>query len=174
MRTRAGQSGFTLVEMLISMVLLSIILAAIAAAIRGALTSYATNGHIADVNQMARVVLTRIRREVRRAESVDHSAPANKLVFFLPGDANEYVYEYGDEDKALVYRRKLGSVTTSYTLFDAGSPVRLESFNVSCTVATDPNKVAYTRRVRIQMGFACGQESLSAACSAAPRRNQDY
>ena len=159
-------------ELLLAVALVAVLLAAIAVATNASLTAYEENVESASLSQTARVMEARIRREIRTAESIDPAAQSNRLAYFQPGDANEYVYEYTSATRTLVFQRKKGTTTVSQTIFDAASPVKLDAFTVSRTVSSDAN--ACTLHVRVQMLFSMDNQTFPAFCSAAVRRNQEY
>ena len=175
-RTRRRR-GFTLIELLIALMLTSLLLTAIATAMHAAMTAHEENTELASMTQTARVLLMRMRREVRTAAAVDHSAAANRLVIIPPDDGSglqEISYEYDAGTKVLAYRRVVNGTASVQTVLDGTSQVMLTAFQVTHTVAQDDQGVDYTRRTVVQLTFAADNQTASLTCSASPRRNQSY
>ncbi len=168
--------GFTLAELLIAVALLAVLLTAVAVATHGSLMANSENLKMASLNQTARVFLTRLRTEMRTAEWVDTGASTTSVSFTRPGtDANTYAYSYTADTKAMTYTRTPhGGSPVSQTIFEAASPVTLDRFIVTRNIdSSDPNDVR-TMNVRVEATFSTDNQTLTTACSAAVRRNQDY
>lgn len=181
MAVRNRQSGFTLIEVMISAVLLSILLSAIGLATHASLMAQKENTDMAGVNQTARVLLMRMRRDIRTASAVDHTAPANKLVIFPPDNGSnpdEVTYEYNSVTRTLYHRQTTGVVTTTEVVMDGSSPVQMTAFSalydVGVTQDAEGNPCSYTRRATVTLEFTAGRCVSAITCSASPRRNQAY
>ncbi len=61
--------AFTLVELLIAIMILSVVGVAIGFAVQGSLSTYQSVNEIADVNQAARVIMSRLGREIRACDN---------------------------------------------------------------------------------------------------------
>lgn len=169
------QAGLTIIEMLLSLVLMSLLLTAIAAATRASLSSYDQNAKSAAVQQAARSLLMRMRREIRTAEAVDAQAESGNLVLSPPASTgiDQIRYEYDAGTQSLYYHRTVGGETTTDTILDGSSTVQITGFSVAYETAV-VGEVTCTRRVVVTMALGTGGEMRPVVCSAVPRRNQEY
>jgi prepilin-type N-terminal cleavage/methylation domain-containing protein len=171
------QSGFTLVELMIALLLTSMLLAAIATAMHAAMIAHEENTEIAAMTQAARVLMQRMRREIRTAAAVNHGAPSNELVIYPPDDGSGLQlirYVYTGATRTLTCQRIVNGSAAWLTVFDSSSDVTLSTFRVTHDVAQDDQGISYTRRAVVQVTFVADNQSTSMTCSAAPRRNQSY
>ena len=163
--------------MMISLVLLSMLVTAMALATHAALTSYSENEKLSALNQTLSVLLARMRRELRTAESIDFQAETGQLIIFPPDDGSgvdEIHYEFDDAAGTFNYVQISGGETTTQTIMDGDSRIPMTSFYTTYETARDDFGVYYTERVNVSMTFDFGGEPVSIVCSAAPRRNQRY
>ena len=175
MGTRKRQSGFTLIEMLFSLVLLVLLLGAIAAATRASLSSYNENAKLAALSQTARVLQSRLRREIRTAEAVDHGADPGNIVISPPEatGVDEIRYEYVPGTQTLQYHRTINGETTTETIMGPDSTVRpVGMYATYDTTVID--EVTCTQRVVVTLALEVDGRSYTIVCSAAPRRNQSF
>ncbi|MCD6304040.1 MAG: prepilin-type N-terminal cleavage/methylation domain-containing protein [Planctomycetes bacterium] len=175
-RGRRRRAGFTLIEMLISLVLVALLLTAIAAATYASMKSYDQNVEMAAVNQTTRMLVMRIRRDVRTAEAIDYTAEYNQLVIYPPAEEqiDEIRYEYDYATGTLYYDRTIDGQTTRTVLLDQNGPAKIMGFYVTCTTGLDGQGQTCTKRVTVNMYFLAGGRTTSIVCSACPRRNLTY
>ncbi|MCE5276776.1 MAG: type II secretion system protein [Planctomycetaceae bacterium] len=168
----AARRGFTLVEVLLTLAVLGIVLAGVAVALQAALTSYTQNNRIAAVAQTARAVMDRMSREIRTATNVNSTSTS--LTITPPDDGSglqTIVYQLTGGQ--LHMRRTVnGAVDDAVLLGDggeAGGDVAISTFNV---IREDAGGLCQSVKVRLTM--TCANETYTATCSAALRRNQSY
>jgi len=171
MKSSGKQSGFTLVEVLLSTAIVGMLLASVAAAFHASLLSYDENEEIAAVTQSARWALNRIVGDVRTAAALE--ATSSRITIIPPGDSglDEIEYEYVDD--VLYYRRTTGGQTASQTLLGDGD-ITLDVFAVQSTTGQDWQGLTCTKSVTIRMQFTADNQTFTMTVSAAPRRNQTY
>jgi len=173
---RTSQSGFTLLEVLISVVLMAALLAAVALATHASLNSYDENARAAALTQTVRVLSMRLQREVRSAEAIDYQADDGELIIFPPTNPEgleQIRYEYDGGTKTLYYHQQTAGETVTSVVMNAASPVVLNSFAVDYET-TQIGSLTCTQRVRVTMTFQVGQATSTVVFSAAPRRNHQY
>ena len=176
MIARTRQRGFTLVELMIALVLLTLLLTAIAAGTHACLSSYAANTKSTTMTQTVRVLLMRLRREVRGAEAVDFEAPANKLVIFPPpsdGGVQKVEYEYDSDAGTFTYSQTIDGDVTSQVVLSRSTAVTMTDFSVDYDVV-EKEGVDCTQRAVVTMTVQIDGVSSTVVCSASPRRNQEY
>ena len=177
MSARARHRGFTLIELLIGTVLLALLLTSMAIATHASLMAYEENTESAALTQTTRVLLARMRREIRTAASVDHDAPSNQLVIIPPENGTgleQIAYEYTVGGNTLYYHRTIDGQVDTQVVFHTASAVQLTAFNCQYDVAQDGQGVFYTRRAVVTLSLAIDNQIRTATCSASPRRNQQY
>ena len=176
-RSRKGRAGLTLVEMLIGVTLVSMLLGAIAVATHASLYSYGQNENSASADGFVRMLLMRMRREIRTAEAVDFNADFNELVITPPTNDQGITrirYEFDSGSQSLIYHRTANGETISQALADADSPVRIWWFWVTYYTGEADGGLWYTQRAVVQMYIQDGARYRTITCSAAPRRNVEY
>jgi len=173
--TRKRKSGFTLIEVLFSLVLLALLLGAIAAATRASLNSYDENAKLAALSQTTRILLSRLRREIRTAEAIDHQADAGNVVISPPETTgvDEIRYEYDTDTQTLRYHQTVNGETTTDTILGPDSTVRPLGLYATYDTAI-VGETLCTQRVVVTMAFEIDGRSYTVVCSAAPRRNQSF
>jgi prepilin-type N-terminal cleavage/methylation domain-containing protein len=172
---RRRQSGFTLIELLIGLMLVALLLTSIAVATHASLNSYNENAKFAALNQTTRVLLARMRREIRTAEAVDYQAESGNVVISPPASTgvDEIRYEYDYETQRLYYHQTIGGQTTKQTVLGGNSLVKPMSLYATYETV-QVGEVTCTRRVVVMLGLEVDGEYHTVTCSAAPRRNQSY
>jgi len=176
-KTHRRRGGLTLVEMLIGITLVSMLLGAIAAGTHASLQSYGQNEEAASADGFVRMLLMRMRREIRTAEAVDFNAQYNELVITPPaGDQGitQIRYEYDPGTQSLIYHQTVNGDTISQTLADIDSPARVWWFWVTYYTAEGEGGLWYTQRAIVQMYIQEGDQYRTVSCSATPRRNVQY
>ncbi|HUS92684.1 MAG TPA: prepilin-type N-terminal cleavage/methylation domain-containing protein [Phycisphaerae bacterium] len=176
-RRHNRRAGFTLIEVLIAVTLSALLLAAVAVAMSASLYSYEQNTGSADSDQVVRTLLMRMRREMRTADAIDFGAPGNEVIIYPPANDRgiekiRYEYDYGQQK--LIYHLTVSGDTTSETLLDPSSPVKVLSFYTTYYTAQDEGGVWYTQRAVVQIYVQEDASYRTITCSAAPRRNVTY
>ncbi len=169
---RRARPAFTLVEVLLTLAIMGIVLAAVAVALQAALASYTANNRIAAVAQTGRAIMDRMSREIRTAANVNSTSTS--LTITPAADAGGLtliVYQFTGGQLHLI-RTVNGAADDSVILGngnDAGGNVSVSTFNV---IREDIGGLC--RSVKVRMTISCGNETYTATCSAALRRNQAY
>ncbi len=164
--------AFTLIELLLALSLLSTLMVAVGVAVDASLYSYAENEKIADFNQVARVILTRMSHEIRTAAAVDSTD--SEITIIPPGGGDVTQIQYAFEGGTLYYRRTTGSGMTESVLVAGDENVHLTTFYVIRETGLDWQGLSCTKSLTIRMGFTSGGETFWITASASPRRNQLY
>ena len=161
--------------MLFGLVLLAMLLTSIAVATHACLTSYNENAKFAALNQASRVLLARMRREIRTAEAVNYQAEPGNLVISPPAGAgvDQIRYEHDYETQSLYYHQTIGAETTTQTVLGGNSLVKLTSFSPHYDTV-QIGGVTCTERVVVTLDLEVDGKHYPVTCSAAPRRNQQY
>jgi prepilin-type N-terminal cleavage/methylation domain-containing protein len=88
-----ASAGFTMVELLISLTISALLLAAVAFAFNGSVINFRQNEDIFKSINSARQALFRITTQLRTANAVEPSSPANRCSFITAANQN-LTYEY--------------------------------------------------------------------------------
>ena len=163
-------SGFTMVELLVSLMILGILMAAVAVAFDAAVENYTVNEGIAKTMNTARAALMRITTELRTANSVGvipSDDPDNTQCRFSNAANTAFCYWYDSANQAL-------RLNTDGTL-DDNDPVLCRNvtavtFERSYVAGSSPTAV---RNVRIVLTLTDdnGKNSRTLATAAVVRRN---
>ena len=97
MRARLrGAKGFTLIELMVTMLIVTIVLGAVYSALRIGLSAWRATEERSDQNQLARVVLSQLSRELRSAFVAPSSSSSAFEFFGLPGEGEGANGGYAD------------------------------------------------------------------------------
>ena len=169
MSHKKRQSGFTIVEILISVALLAALLAAVAAAMQASFQNYSENQKTTVLTQTARVVLGRMMREVRTAEAIDSTDTSLTITPPASGSGLEEI-QYELSGETLYYRQTINSMTNTYVLLGGSSDVQVTSFSILREIDEDE----HTLSVTVRLAFSVDGEELAVTATSAVRRNQTY
>ena len=157
-KRRAVRAGFTVVECLIGLVISAMLMTALAVAFNASIINFRENETMFESINSARQALNRMTSQLRTANGVQFTSPANQCVF-LSSASELLTYEYRDAshstDPNTLVLIKSG---TAYTLCD-----NVTAASFSKTQADgDPND---SKSVLISLTVQTGdiQRSLSAA-----------
>ena len=164
MTRQRRRCAFTLMEMLISLSILAMLLASVAAAVQASLSGHAANDRIAAATQTARVIMTRMMRQVRMADDIDSTS--TQLTITPPDDGSgltEIRYELSD-GKLYLYRTVSGQ-TQSYILIGDESTIP-ECFFVLREDDQEGNPISIT----VRLGLAIDEHTFAMTSSASLRK----
>ena len=167
MRTRNGQRGFTLIEVLVSMAILAMLMTAIGAAMHSSLQSYTENEKSLALTQAARSVLDRMMREVRTAADVDSTT--NSLTIDEDGTGqNMAAYQFSSN--AFYYIQTVDGHATYYPLLSYNDDVSVTDFSVVREDSAEGNPLSVTVRLTLAMR----DRTFAMTATSAVRRFQTY
>ena len=163
----AVRAGLSIVEVLISLAITSLLLTAVSAAFSASAESVESNDEFFRATQAARVSMTQILTEVRRAKSVNVST-SSKLDM-ITFDDHDRSYSYSSTNKLL-------NLITNDILTDPDYKLASNVTSCSFTADTAVNSggISYTVRVSVVMVVQVGKNEIRLSGSAAPRRAQTY
>jgi len=153
-------------EMLIALSILAMLLASVAAAVQASLSGHAANDRIAEATQTARVIMTRMMREVRTADDIDSTS--TQLTITPPDDGSgltEIKYELADGK--LYLHLTVSGQTHSHILIGDGSAVP-DSFFVLREDDLEGNPISIT----VRLGLAIDGHVFAMTSSASLRKHQ--
>ena len=118
MKTQKTQTGFTMVEVLISLTILATLMTAVAFAFDAAVTNYQTNKGIYETVNTGRQALLRITNDLRTANIValetDDSPNQNSQISLFTRNGDNITYRFDNTDNILYYDDNTGG--NSYAL----------------------------------------------------------
>jgi prepilin-type N-terminal cleavage/methylation domain-containing protein len=173
MTRQERNSAFTLAEMLLALTVSAMLLAAIATAMHASLVSYKENQQIATVTQTARSTLSRMTRDIRTAEAINHTT--NALTIIPPNDGSgitEIQYQFTGGE--LIYRVTKNGTQTSSPLIATGDEVQIYSFSITPEMGQDWQGFNCVKSLAMRITFEIDGKQFAHAASARPRRNMVY
>ena len=166
-------AGLGLVELLIALAITATLLTSVAIAFHASLETIEENQKIATATQSARVVLHRMMAESRCADAID--SQTSHLSILPPDDGSGVLLtEYELVDSTLWYRRKVGTVTTSYEILTPGDGVIINDFWVARETALDDGGMEYTKNITARLALQVGDNKFAVTASTNPRRNVQW
>jgi prepilin-type N-terminal cleavage/methylation domain-containing protein len=159
------ETGFTIVELLLALAIASVLLAAVATAFNASIINYRENEDIFNAINSARGALLRITSQLRTADAVDPTSPANECTLITAGGDNvTYQYNNGDNKLYLID----GSPGSPYVLCDN---VTAMSFAKDTVIIESIEKV---RSVQVSITVARGNAQRKISAAAVIRRNLSW
>jgi len=169
------QTGFTLIELVISVALLAILFTSVGAAVSASLHCATENTDLAALTQSARSVLNRMARDIRTAAAVDAEYDTITIIPPAGSEAELIQYHYDAEQGVLYYRPTIGGETNSYALMGgSGAEVQPVSCYFSYQLGQDYQGTECTKSVTVSLEIQAGANRRTVTASASPRRNQIY
>ncbi len=156
------ESGFTIVELLVALAIASILLAAVATAFNASIINYRENEDIFKAINSARGALLRITTQLRTADAVDPTSPANECTLITAG-GDDVTYQYNNGDNKLYLIDNLSG--SSYVLCDN---VTAMSFAKDTVIIESIEKV---RSVQVSITVVRGNAQRKISAAAVIRRN---
>jgi prepilin-type N-terminal cleavage/methylation domain-containing protein len=173
--------GFTLIELLCATVLMAIVMAGTSIAVHSATQTYTVNQDQAAENQVARVLLDHIAREIRGAEDITLWTNGISLIYPAGSTVSEALYHIEDNELYLCRTLDQGETDTVLLGSDHGfiiTNIETDAFyrNVWITNADGQDvSVNRPRLVNLKMSFRLKGESTDQTIevSSCPRMNQN-
>ena len=159
------ETGFTIVELLLALAIASILLAAVATAFNASIINYRENEDIFKAINSARGALLRITSQLRTADAVDPTSPANECTLITAG-GDDITYQYNNGDNKLYLIDNLSG--SSYVLCDN---VTAMSFAKDTVIIEGIEKV---RSVQVSITVARGNAQRKISAAAVIRRNLSW
>ena len=162
LRAASIRCGFTIVELLVALAIASILLAAVATAFNASIINYRENEDIFKAINSARGALLRITTQLRTADAVDPTSPANECTLITAG-GDDVTYQYNNGDNKLYLIDNLSG--SSYVLCDN---VTAMSFAKDTVIIESVEKV---RSVQVSITVTRGNAQRKISAAAVIRRN---
>ena len=159
------ETGFTIVELLLALAIASILLAAVATAFNASIINYRENEDIFKAINSARGALLRITTQLRTADAVDTTSPANECTLITAG-GDDVTYQYNNGDNKLYLIDNLSG--SSYVLCDN---VTAMSFAKDTVIIESIEKV---RSVQVSITVTRGNAQRKISAAAVIRRNLSW
>ncbi len=162
LRATSNGCGFTIVEILLALAIAGILLAAVATAFNASIINYRENEDIFKAINSARGALTRITTQLRTADAVDPTSPANECTLITAG-GDDITYQYNSGDNKLYLIDNFSG--SSYVLCDN---VTAMSFAKDTVIIESIEKV---RSVQVSITVTRGNAQRKISAAAVIRRN---
>jgi prepilin-type N-terminal cleavage/methylation domain-containing protein len=162
-----GHAGFTVVECLIGLIISAMLMTALAVVFDASVINYTENEEMFESINHARQALARMTAEIRTADGVSFTAPANQCIFISGADPTQLItFEYRDgSDPGNPNTLMLITNGNAYTLCD---DVTAASFTKT-QASSDPNDPD-SKSVLISMTVQCGSSQRTLSAAAVVRR----
>jgi prepilin-type N-terminal cleavage/methylation domain-containing protein len=158
LKMKRKSDAFTLVELLLGLAITAILLVAVAAALNASVVNYKANEDIYKAMNDARQAMTRMTSQLRTANAVDFSAPANQCSFFTATN-EDTTYEFRSADNKLYLITNVNG--NEYVLCD----------NVTAATFTKTDDGTKCKSVQISLTVTVGSISQSLSGASVIRRN---
>jgi len=164
MRKTRHKTGFTIVELLLAIAIAGMLLVAVAVAFNASATNYRENEEIFRTINTARQALTRMTSQLRTADGVDHTAPANECTL-MTADGKDITYRY-DSGQGVLY------LVTNYDLTDSDYVLCENVTAMTCTkTAVVEASQTVVKSVQISITVTSGDAQRTVSAAAVIRRN---
>jgi len=161
------ESGFTVVELLLALAIASILLATVATAFNASIINYRQNEDIFKVINSARQSLFRLTSQLRTADAVDPTSPANECTLITAG-GDDITYRYNNADNKLYLITNDDLSDPDYVLCDN---VTAMTFTKDTVIIESIEKV---RSVQVSITVASGNVERKISAAAVIRRNLSW
>jgi len=161
------ESGFTIVELLLALAIASILLATVATAFNASIINYRENEDIFKVINSARQSLFRLTSQLRTADAVDPTSPANECTLITAG-GDDITYRYNNADNKLYLITNYDLSDPDYVLCDN---VTAMTFTKDTVIIESIEKV---RSVQVSITVARGNVERKISAAAVIRRNLSW
>jgi prepilin-type N-terminal cleavage/methylation domain-containing protein len=162
MQNERCKTGFTIAELLVALAVAGILLAAVAVAFNASVINYRENENLFKTINSARQALFRMTSQLRTADAVDPTAPANECTMITAG-GDDITYQYNNGDNKLYLIDN--SSGSNYVLCD----------NVTATTFTKNSVIedsqTIVKSVQISITVASGNVQRTVSAAAVIRRN---
>ncbi len=167
LRDAKYETGFTIAELLLALAIASILLATVATAFNASIINYRENEDIFKVINRARQSLFRITSQLRTADAVDPTSPANECTF-ITANGDDITYRYNNADNKLYLITNDDLTDPDYVLCDN---VTAMTFTKDTVIIDSIEKV---RSVQVSITVACGNVKRKISAAAVVRRNLSW
>jgi prepilin-type N-terminal cleavage/methylation domain-containing protein len=157
------ESGFTIVELLVALAIASILLAAVATAFNASIINYRENEDIFKAINSARGALLRITSQLRTADAVDPTSPANECTL-ITASGDDITYQYNNGDNKLYLIDNLSG--SSYVL--------CENVTAMTFTKTPTDDGTDCKSVQISITVVRGNAQRKISAAAVIRRNLSW
>ena len=161
------ESGFTVVELLLALAIASILLATVATAFNASIINYRQNEDIFKVINSARQSLFRLTSQLRTADAVDPTSPANECTLITAG-GDDITYRYNNADNKLYLITNDDLSDPDYVLCDN---VTAMTFTKDTVIIESIEKV---RSVQVSITVVYGNVQRKISAAAVIRRNLSW
>ena len=164
MRETRYKTGFTVVELLLAIAIAGMLLAAVAVAFNASAANYRENEEIFKTINTARQALSRMTSQLRTAEAVDETAPANECTLITAGGEN-ITYRYDGAQNTLF-------LITNDDLTDSDYVLCENVTAMTCTkTAVVEDGLTKVKSVQISITVTSGDAQRTVSTAAVIRRN---
>jgi len=165
---RKSRRGLSLAEVMISLAISAMLLTAVAAAFSASSEAIDQNDQFFRASQAARVSMTQILTEIRRANAVQ--VPGNnKSLSMITFDNKDRTYSYDSDAQKLKMITNDVLTDPDYTL---ASNCTSTTFDVD--TMTDAGGIKHVVRVAVTIIVKVGSNTIRLTGSAAPRKEQTW
>jgi len=161
------ESGFTIVELLLALAIASILLATVATAFNASFINYRQNEDMFKVINSARQSLFRLTSQLRTADAVDPTSPANECTLITAG-GDDITYRYNNADNKLYLITNDDLSDPDYVLCDN---VTAMTFTKDTVIIESIEKV---RSVQVSITVVYGNVERKISAAAVIRRNLSW
>jgi len=163
------RDGFTYVELLIALAITAVLLTAVAVALNASMVNYRENEEIFRAVNLARQALSRITTQLRTAQSVDPSAPANECSL-VTSTGQDITYRFDSDNNTLYLITNDDATDDDYILCEN---VAAMTFTKNTTTV---ESVVYVKSVQISITVTndAGDFQQTVSAAVVMRRNLDY
>jgi len=155
------------VELLLALAIASILLATVATAFNASIINYRQNEDIFKVINSARQSLFRLTSQLRTADAVDPTSPANECTL-ITANGDDITYRYNNADNKLYLITNDDLSDPDYVLCDN---VTAMTFTKDTVIVESIEKV---RSVQVSITVACGNVERKISAAAVVRRNLSW
>ena len=167
-RFKKSRRGLSLAEVMISLAISAMLLTAVAAAFTASSDAIEINDQFFRASQAARVSMTQILTEIRRANAVQ--VPANnKSLSMLTHDGKDRTYSYDSATQKLKLITNDVLTDPDYTLTN-----NCTSATFDADTYTDAGGIKHVIRVSVTVIVKVDKNTIRLTGSAAPRKEQSW
>ena len=165
LRAASIRCGFTIVELLVALAIASILLAAVATAFNASIINYRENEDIFKAINSARGALLRITTQLRTADAVDNTSPANECTLITAG-GDDVTYQYNNGDNKLylitnddltdpdyVLCENVTAMTFTKTPTDDGTDCKSVQISITVTRGNAQRKISAAAVIRRNLSW---------------------
>jgi len=164
MRNRKFRTGFTLVEVLVALAITAILLTAVALAFNASMINYRENEDMFKAVNMARQALFRITSQLRTAEAVEPTSPANECTM-ITAEGDNITYRYDNSSDTLYLITNDDATDADYVLSE-----NVAAMTFIRDVVVD-GAVTKVRGVQISITVTIGTAQKKLSAASVVRRN---